>query len=128
ATGEVSEEREVTNINYEQVANELKSFTGKISQIPPMVSAVHHNGTRLYKLARQGIEVERKAREVEVYSLKIIYYELPLIGIEINCQSGTYIRTIADDLGQKLGCGAHLSKLERTVANEFFHVSDSIRD
>lgn len=90
-----------------------------------MVSAVHHNGVRLYELARQGIEVERQSREVEIYSIKVLSINIPYFEIEVHCQSGTYIRTIADDIGEILKCGACLSKLERIQANELFNLEES---
>lgn len=125
AEGEILETKEV-NITPEQIENIIKKYVGKISQIPPMASAVHHNGVRLYELARKGIEVERKSREVEIYNIKILNIDLPKFEIEVHCQSGTYIRTLADDIGRDLGCGAHLSKLERIVSNEDFFIKESI--
>lgn len=124
AEGTVIEEKEL-NFSEEELYPLLKKYTGKIEQIPPMVSAISHNGVRLYKLARQGIEVERKAREVEIYELKILEINLPKIIIEVNCQSGTYIRTLADDIGRDLGCGAHLSGLERISSNRYFNLPDA---
>lgn len=124
AQGQVIEEKEV-NVSNDQILETINKFQGKIKQIPPMVSAVHHQGVRLYELARKGIEVERQAREVEIYSIKILEINLPYIEIEVHCQSGTYIRTIADDAGRILGCGASLSKLERIQSNALFDLSES---
>lgn len=119
-TGKVLETREV-NVTAEQVREKIKDFIGDISQLPPMYSAVSVNGQRLYDLARQGIEVERKAREVTVFSIEILNeneqageYE-----IAVECSSGTYIRTLIADLGEALGCGAVLTELRRTKANGF---------
>ena len=119
-TGKVLETREV-NVTAEQVREKIKDFVGDISQLPPMYSAVSVNGQRLYDLARQGIEVERKAREVTVFSIDILSeneqtgeYE-----IAVECSSGTYIRTLIADLGEALGCGAVLTELRRTKANGF---------
>lgn len=119
-TGKVLETREV-NVTAEQVRERIKDFIGDISQLPPMYSAVSVNGQRLYDLARQGIEVERKAREVTVFSIEILNeneqageYE-----IAVECSSGTYIRTLIADLGEALGCGAVLTELRRTKANGF---------
>ncbi|MBR4859516.1 MAG: tRNA pseudouridine(55) synthase TruB [Clostridia bacterium] len=119
-TGKVLETREV-NVTAEQVKEKIKDFIGDISQLPPMYSAVSVNGQRLYDLARQGIEVERKAREVTVFSIDILSeneqageYE-----IAVECSSGTYIRTLIADLGEALGCGAVLTELRRTKANGF---------
>ncbi len=102
----------------------LGEFTGIIEQIPPMYSAVHHNGTRLYELARQGIEVERQARQIEIKSLQLLVTGMddagrPTIDLEIACSKGTYIRTLCHDIGQKLGTGAYMSKLTRTRAGLF---------
>ena len=119
-TGKVLETREVT-ATAEQVKEKIKDFVGDISQLPPMYSAVSVNGQRLYDLARQGIEVERKAREVTVFSIDVLSeneqageYE-----IAVECSSGTYIRTLIADLGEALGCGAVMTDLRRTKANGF---------
>ncbi|QGT99216.1 tRNA pseudouridine(55) synthase [Candidatus Syntrophocurvum alkaliphilum] len=108
----------------------IKEFTGKIKQLPPMYSAVHHNGKRLYELAREGKVVERELREVEIYKLDLVTIELnenniPLITIYVECSKGTYIRTLCHDIGQKLGTGAYLNKLIR-VKSGIFNIDDSI--
>jgi tRNA pseudouridine55 synthase len=126
ADGQVTAEKPV-DISKEKLLEIINRYTGKIKQIPPMASAVHHNGVRLYELARQGLEVERKAREVEIYSIKLLSFELPKFEIEVFCQSGTYIRTLADDIGNEIGCGAHLSGLQRTIANASFKISNSLK-
>lgn len=123
--GNITGTKEV-NVTDEQVIETVSRFQGKIKQIPPMVSAVHHNGVRLYELARQGIEVERQSREVEIYSINVLNINLPYFEIEVHCQSGTYIRTIADDIGKILGCGACLSSLERIQSNYIFNLKDSM--
>lgn len=102
----------------------LAEFTGMIEQVPPMYSALHHNGTRLYELARQGIEVERQARQIEIKSLRLLdtgtdAAGFPVIDMEIACSKGTYIRTLCHDIGQRLGTGAYMSKLVRTKAGIF---------
>ncbi len=102
----------------------IEEFTGIIEQIPPMYSAVHHNGTRLYELARQGIEVERQARQIEINSLQLLATGMddaghPTSDLEIACSKGTYIRTLCHDIGQRLGTGAYMSKLTRTRAGIF---------
>lgn len=119
-TGKVLETREV-NATAKQVKEKIKDFIGDISQLPPMYSAVSVNGQRLYDLARQGIEVERKARQVTVFSIEMLSenentgeYE-----IQVECSSGTYIRTLISDLGEALGCGAVMTELRRTKANGF---------
>lgn len=119
-TGTVLETREVKS-SAEQVKEALKSFVGEISQLPPMYSAVSVNGQRLYDLARKGIEVERKPRQVTVYSIEMLS-ENEADGeysVSVECSSGTYIRTLISDLGEMLGCGAVLTDLRRTKANGF---------
>ncbi len=125
AEGKILSENQV-NVTQEQIHEAIKKYIGKIKQIPPMVSAIHHEGVRLYELARQGIEVERKSRDIEIYNIIISEINLPRFTIEVSCQSGTYIRTLADDIGRDLGCGAHLSKLERTEANKIFIRQNSL--
>lgn len=116
-TGEILEEREV-NVTDTELLNAVMSFKGKIKQLPPMYSAVSKDGVRLYKLARQGIEIEREARDVTIYDINIAE---PLkdkeFVIDISCSAGTYIRSLANDIGEKLGCGATISELRRTSAN-----------
>lgn len=102
----------------------LARYTGKISQIPPMYSAVHHQGERLYELARQGIVVERQAREIEIQSIKLLSFNrdeggLPRASMEVRCSKGTYIRTLCHDIGKELGTGAYMSALTRTRAGVF---------
>ncbi len=117
-TGNVTGEYEV-NVCKEDVLNALSNFRGKIMQVPPMYSAVSVNGKRLYDLARQGIEVEREAREVEVKLLELVSENEGEYTIDVFCSKGTYIRTIIDDLGRKLGCGAVMTSLIRTKAMGF---------
>ena len=119
-TGEVVETKPV-EATAEQVREALKEFVGDISQLPPMYSAVSVNGQRLYDLARKGIEVERKPREVTVFSIDMIEEneETGEYKIAVECSSGTYIRTLIDDLGLKLVCGAVMTDLRRTKANGF---------
>lgn len=119
-TGKTLETREVS-VTAEQVKEKIIDFIGDIEQLPPMYSAVSVNGQRLYDLARQGIEVERKARQVTVFSIDMLSenensgeYE-----IQVECSSGTYIRTLISDLGESLGCGAVMTELRRTKANGF---------
>ena len=119
-TGKILETREVT-ATAEQVREKLTEFVGEISQLPPMYSAVSVDGKRLYELARQGIEVERKARQVTVYSIEMLSEneEGGEYTISVECSSGTYIRTLISDLGEALGCGAVMTDLRRTKANGF---------
>jgi len=97
----------------------LKKFTGPQLQIPPMYSAKKINGQKLYDLARKDIEVERKPSKITIYKIKLLQYSWPTLKLRIACSSGTYIRSIAYDLGQELGCGAYLSALRRTKIAKF---------
>ena len=99
--------------------NALAQFRGDIEQYPPMFSAVKRQGQPLYKLARQGIEVERPLRPVTIHELTLLHCELPFIDLQIRCSSGTYIRTLAHDLGEVLGCGGHIVALRRTAVGSF---------
>ncbi|MCR3756412.1 MAG: tRNA pseudouridine(55) synthase [Candidatus Westeberhardia cardiocondylae] len=101
------------NINLHKLKIALSSFFGRINQIPPMFSAIKYQGKPLYKYARKGVFFSRKVRSVFVYNLKLIYYDKISIAIDIICSKGTYIRAIIDDLGEKLGCGAHVISLRR---------------
>ncbi len=108
-------------VSYDDICAVLPDFIGKIMQVPPMYSAVQVNGKRLYDLARQGIEVEREAREIEVSSIKLVEYdENTREGtLEIDCGKGTYIRTVINDIGEKLVCGGIMTSLVRTSASGF---------
>lgn len=119
-TGKVLESSD-KSVSYDDICAVLPDFIGKIMQIPPMYSAVQVNGKRLYDLARQGIEVEREAREIEVSSVKLVEYdENTREGtLEIDCGKGTYIRTVINDIGEKLGCGGIMTSLVRTSASGF---------
>lgn len=119
AEGEVVEEREVGDVDEEKVRAAFDRFTGKFEQIPPMVSAIKKDGVPLYKLARKGKEVKRDPRPVYVTSYEIDRMETPEIGFTVNCSKGFYVRTYAHDIGQELGCGAHLSALRRTRSGKF---------
>jgi tRNA pseudouridine55 synthase len=113
-TGEITDERPVHAARGD-VERALARFRGKIMQVPPMVSAIQKDGVRLYELARRGIEIEREAREVEVYALELVDDNT----IYVECSAGTYIRSLIDDLGQCLGCGAAMSSLRRVKANGY---------
>lgn len=117
-TGAVTGEYEVS-VTDEQVRNVLEKFRGVISQVPPMYSAVSVDGKRLYDLARQGIEVERQARQVEIKKLELVDCENGEYTIDVVCTKGTYIRTLIDDIGRELGCGAVMTGLTRTLAMGF---------
>jgi tRNA pseudouridine55 synthase len=126
AESEVIEEKNFIGITEEKIISARSSFLGKIQQIPPMYSAVKHKGKSLYKYARKGIEVERKAREVSIFRFDITKINLPEIYFEIDCSKGTYIRVLANDFGCKLGCGAFLSSLRRTGIGSY-KVKDALR-
>jgi len=97
----------------------LTKFTGKQKQLPPMFSAKKINGQRLYELARKGIEIKRKKNDIEIYDIKLLEYNYPLLKIEVKCSAGTYIRTLVNDIGKKLGVGAYCEELERTAIGEY---------
>lgn len=97
----------------------LKEFEGETEQIPPMYSAVHHGGERLYKLARRGVTVERKSRKITVFSIKLLSFSEDEAEICVRCSKGTYIRTLCEDIGRRAGCMAHMSALERTRSGMF---------
>lgn len=118
-TGEILEQKDVS-ISDEDFKKVLSSFEGEISQYPPMYSAVSQGGVRLYKLARQGITVEREARQVKINQAEVIAQpEKNVFTIRVSCSAGTYIRSLANDIGEKLGCGGCLKRLRRTYANGF---------
>lgn len=117
--GEILETRPVGNLTEQQVQQVLQGFIGQIDQIPPMHSAVKVNGTPLYKLAREGKEIERKSRRVSIYKLEMLRLEGDELDIEVHCSKGTYVRTLAEEIGEALGCGAHLSALRRTASGPF---------
>jgi tRNA pseudouridine55 synthase len=115
--GNVLQERPV-DLTEEQVLVALESFSGQIEQVPPMYSALKKDGQPLYKLARQGIEVERKPRTMQVFSLELISFDGIVLSVAIHCSKGFYVRSLAIDLGEMLGCGAHVSALQRTAVGD----------
>jgi tRNA pseudouridine55 synthase len=119
AEGEVIEQRPVDNISEQQLRAVLDEFLGDIEQIPPMYSALKHKGERLYKLARQGVEVEREARQVTIFDLDLVHLEAPIAEIRVRCSKGTYVRTLVEDIGERLGCGAHVAGLRRLGVGPF---------
>jgi tRNA pseudouridine55 synthase len=122
--GEVILKKEVV-FNKAQLEDILKKFIGDITQVPPMYSALKFEGKPLYEYAREGIEIERKSRQIKIYDIKLIKMEESVITIEVLCSKGTYVRTLAEDIGQALGCGAHLKGLERTQTGNF-QLSDAL--
>ena len=117
--GNVLEEHDTSNVTREDIEAALQHFDGEIDQLPPMHSALKKDGVPLYKLARQGKTVEREPRRVTIYRCELTAFEGTELELEVECSKGTYIRTIADDLGQALGCGAHIIALHRTRAGAF---------
>lgn len=111
--------RQAVTITEKQAAEIADSFLGDYEQVPPMYSALKVNGRKLYELAREGLEVERKARCVRIEELEILHMELPVIRLRVVCSKGTYIRTLCDDIGKKAGCGAAMASLKRTRVGRF---------
>lgn len=118
ADGQVVEERPVS-FSAEQLATALENFRGETQQIPSMYSALKYQGRPLYEYARQGISVPRESRSIVVYELLFLRHEGDELELEIHCSKGTYIRTIIDDLGEKLGCGAHVTFLRRLAVSKY---------
>jgi len=114
AEGEILETHSTEHVTVEQIEQLLSRFVGEIEQLPPMYSALKHQGKRLYELAREGIEVEREPRKVTIHSLALGEVDLPDFELRVHCSKGTYVRTLAEDLGAELGCGAHVVALRRT--------------
>ncbi len=128
AEGQILETNDASDVGEADVQQALEAFRGEIEQVPSMFSAIKQNGQPLYKLARQGIEVERKSRTVVIKKLELLEFrpgERPEVDIYLECSKGTYVRSIAEDLGQALGCGAHVSALRRTKAGPF-SLEDSV--
>lgn len=119
AEGEVLEHRPVPELTETKLEDVLSQFRGKIEQIPSMYSAIKVNGQPLYKLARQGIEIERKSRTVEILELTLREFTAESLTLDIHCTKGTYVRTLAEDIGKVLGCGAHVTDLRRTASGPF---------
>ncbi len=118
ATGQVTGTGEV-RVDEATLRAALERFVGLIEQVPPMYSALKHGGRPLYQLARRGVQVERAARRVHIYSIVLTRLEGPELTIQVHCSSGTYIRSLAHDIGQVLGCGAHLVALVRQASGSF---------
>jgi tRNA pseudouridine55 synthase len=119
ADGAVIAEKPVPPLTAEDIETVFAKFRGDIQQVPPMVSAVKYQGTPLYKLARKGKTVEREARLVHIYDLRVLGLALPRITFRAVCTKGTYVRTLCSDMGDLLGCGAHLCELRRTRSGKF---------
>ena len=124
-SGTVIKEQPV-NVTEQQIKDVIKSFVGKIEQVPPMYSAIKVGGRKLCDLARKGIEVERKSRSVEIYDINILDVKDNNFTIDVKCSKGTYIRTLGSDVGDKLGCGATMTKLVRTQSS-IFKIEESVK-
>lgn len=123
--GEITETRPVPPLTLEQLNDACTPFIGDLMQTPPMVSAIKKDGVPLYKLARKGVEVEREPRLVHIYNFRFTSYAEPLAQFRLACTKGTYVRSVAHELGQQLGCGAHLATLRRAVSGKF-DVADAL--
>ncbi|MBE6049454.1 MAG: tRNA pseudouridine(55) synthase TruB [Clostridium sp.] len=117
--GEITEEKDISNITKEETLKAINSFVGEYSQIPPMFSALKKDGVRLYDLARQGIEIEREGRLITIYNIKNIEISMPYVSMEVTCSKGTYIRSLCYDIGEKLNVGATMVELRRTKTSTF---------
>jgi tRNA pseudouridine55 synthase len=122
--GEIIETKAVPPLSEDTLEQVLTGFRGEIFQVPPMYSALKHQGRRLYDLARQGIEVEREPRRVVIHELKLLGFTSSSLNLNVECSKGTYIRTLAEDIGKALGCGGHVEALRRTGVGDL-SVSDS---
>lgn len=118
--------RTQVNVSEEEVRDAVMSFLGEYDQIPPMYSALKVNGKKLYELARQGVEIERKPRRVEIHHIKIEEINLPRVTFSVGCSKGTYIRTLCVDIGDRLGCGALMETLQRTRVGNF-HIEQALK-
>jgi len=119
AEGEILETRQVPEFNQQQLEKVIAQFVGDIEQVPPMYSALKVDGQRLYKLAYQGLEVERKSRPVTIHQVDLLHFDKDSFAIQVRCSKGTYIRTLVEDIGQALGCGAHVNSLRRLSTGPF---------
>ena len=132
AEGEILREHQVPELSIAAIKRVLARFTGEISQIPPMHSAIKHKGQRLYKLAHQGLVVEREPRTVTIYAIEYLGHEGNAMSVEVFCSKGTYIRTLAEDIGEALGCGASIASLRRIGSGPFqataMHTLEELRE
>lgn len=118
AMGDITRESEVSGVNAKQIEELMKARVGDGMQVPPMTSALKIKGVPLYKHARKGHDIERKARLIHIFRFRLLAFDPPTADFEVKCSKGTYVRTLAHDIGEELGCGAHLSKLRRTECGE----------
>lgn len=119
AEGEIIEQKPVPELTQQLIEDCLNGFVGEIDQVPPMYSALKHNGRKLYELAREGKTVERKARRISIFELKLLDSTADSLTLDVFCSKGTYIRSLAEDIGHKLGCGGTITALRRTQSGQF---------
>ena len=117
--GKVLEKKDYQDLSSDTIKEAFSLFEGEIDQVPPMVSALRIGGKRLYRLAHKGIVISRQPRRVKIYSLEILEVDFPFIKFYIRCSKGTYVRKIAEDIGEKLGCGAHIVMIKRLSVGPF---------
>lgn len=117
--GQIIETKPVPKLTLEQIENCLKKFVGELAQVPPMYSALKHNGKKLYELAREGITIEREPRNITIYEINLLEFTLDTLTLDVACSKGTYIRSLAEDIGHDLGCGGTVTALRRTQAGQF---------
>lgn len=126
ADGAVLARREPSGVTQDALLAAMRKWTGDVMQIPPMVSAVKRNGVALYKMARKGQEIDREPRPLHIFEFALLAYQPPLARFRVRCSKGTYVRTLCHDVGEDLGCGAHLRTLHRTRSGTF-DVKDAVR-
>ena len=124
--GKVLMTADCENVTKEQVAEVLEKFIGEIEQTPPMFSAVKYKGQKLYNLARKGVSVDRLSRKVRINSLRLMDFSLPQVTLSMDCSKGTYVRTLAEDVGNILGCGGCISQIRRTKVGPFT-INDAVK-
>lgn len=117
--GQIIETKSVPKLTLEQIENCLKKFVGELAQVPPMYSALKHNGKKLYELARDGITIEREPRHITIYEINLLEFTPNTLTLDVACSKGTYIRSLAEDIGHDLGCGGTVTTLRRTQAGQF---------
>ncbi|CAG0949076.1 tRNA pseudouridine synthase B [Anaerolineae bacterium] len=124
--GDTLEEKPVPVLDESLIEAALRPFRGEIEQMPPMYSALKHQGRKLYELARKGVEVERQPRRISIYELRLLDYGAGFLDLDVHCSKGTYIRVLAEDIGAALGCGGHVEQLRRTAVGNF-NLAQSVR-
>ena len=125
-TGNIVSNVSVDDLSNEDVESAIKSFVGDIKQVPPMYSALKKDGKKLYELARQGIEIEREARDIKIYDIEIMEIAMPYVTFLVKCSKGTYVRSLCRDIGEKLGVGACMDHLTRTAVS-FFTIDNALK-